>query len=106
MLNRPSTAIERNTSESRYDLLVDGELAGFARYHLEGERVVLFDTKIAPTHRGEGLGQQLAQAVLEDIRARGILVEPQCEFIAAYIHEHPEHHDLVAAATSKDRTAA
>jgi uncharacterized protein len=102
----PKVDIADNVPESRYEIFVGGELAGYARYRLEDERIVLFDTQVDPAHRGEGLGGQLAGAVLEDIQADGRLVEPQCEFIASYIRRHPEHHELVAPTTSSDRTAA
>lgn len=88
--------IRDTPSESRYEIRVAGELAGFSRDRLVDDRVVLYDTQIDPTHRGRGLGQALAKAALEDVRAQGRALEPRCEFIAAYVREHPEHHDLVA----------
>ena len=106
MPEMPKVEIADNAEERRYEIFVGGELAGYARYRLEGGRLVLFDTQVDPAHRGEGLGGRLAGAVLEDIEAAGRLVQPQCEFIASYIRRHPEHQDLVAPTTPRDRTAA
>jgi predicted GNAT family acetyltransferase len=106
MPNQARPEVTDNESESRYEIHVDGELAGFARYQLAGDRIVLPDTQIDPAFRGRGLGQVLAKAALEDVRAQGRTVEPRCEFIAAYIREHPEHHDLIASAAREDRSAA
>lgn len=96
MSSRPDTEVRNNTAESRYEIFAGGKLAGFSKYLLEDDRVVLFDTQVDPARRGAGLGQQLAQTALEDVRKQRKVVEPRCEFIAKYIREHPEHHDLVA----------
>ena len=34
-------------------------------------------------------------AVLGDVRARGLKIEPVCPFVADYLERHPEHADLV-----------
>jgi predicted GNAT family acetyltransferase len=44
-----------------------------------------------------GLGTRLARGALEDARARGVVVEPYCPFIAHFIERHlDEYRDLVA----------
>ena len=89
--------VRRNDANSRYELLVDGELAGVADFHLQGEAVVLPHTEIDPRRRGQGLGAILVQGVLEDVRHAGRTVIPSCWYVAQYIDEHPEQRDLLAA---------
>jgi predicted GNAT family acetyltransferase len=101
MPNRARTDVTDNHAESRYEIRVDGELAGFARYRVDGDRQVFLDTQVDPLHRGKGLGQRLAGAALQDVRANGRTVEARCEFIADYIREHPEHLDLVACSSDQ-----
>jgi uncharacterized protein len=49
-----------------------------------------------PSHlRGRGIGSVLARGVLQDIRAKGWKVIPRCGFLAAFIRENPEFHDLL-----------
>jgi predicted GNAT family acetyltransferase len=91
-----------NRTKSRYEIRVDGELAGFVKYRDEGDRQVFLETQVDPLHRGEGLGQQLAEASLRGARAQGRKVEPRCEFIADYIGRHPQHRDLLAGSSDKD----
>lgn len=89
MPNRPSTEVSDNPSAHRYEIHVDGELAGYASYRRDDEHVVFFDTQIEPAHRGKGLGQELVQVALEGARIRNKSVEARCPFIARYLREHP-----------------
>ena len=38
-------AVHDNPSELRYELLVDGQLAGFAQYRLSNDRITMFHTE-------------------------------------------------------------
>ena len=90
------TAVRNNTDESRYELLVDGEeVAGFVEYRDKGDDVELTHTEIDPSHEGEGLGSQLARAVLDNLRTQGSTVIPSCRFINGYMKKHPEYAELV-----------
>jgi predicted GNAT family acetyltransferase len=102
MAGRGHITVKDNPAECRYEIRVEGELAGFAKYRVEGHRLVFFDTQVDPAHRGEGLGRQLAEAALKSTRDREMLVEARCEFIADYIREHPEHLDLLARSSDQD----
>jgi predicted GNAT family acetyltransferase len=89
--------VRRNDANSRYELLVDGELAGTADFRLDEDRVVLPHTVIDQRRRGEGLGAILVQGALDDIRHAGRTVVPTCWYVAQYIDEHPDERDLLAA---------
>ena len=92
-----STTVQDNPQESRYDLLVDGRLAGFARYRLAGERITMYHTEVEPEFEGRGLADELAHVALDDVRRRGLVLVPLCPFVAAYIRRHPDDYlDLVA----------
>ena len=92
----PAGEVQRNAAQSRYEIHVDGTLAGFAAYREEAGRVYLTHTEVQPAYAGQGLGSRLAAQALEDIRSRGLKVVPQCTFVAAFIRRHPEYRDLVA----------
>ena len=89
-----STEVINNETEQRYELHVDGALAGFARYRLRPDAVVFTHTEIFDAYEGQGLGGKLARAALDDVRSRGARVRPQCPFIAAWIDRHPDYQDL------------
>ncbi|HWE58033.1 MAG TPA: GNAT family N-acetyltransferase [Acidimicrobiales bacterium] len=90
-------SVRDNPQSSRYELVVDGEVAGIADYTLEGDRLVIPHTEIDARRRGRGLGAVMVQGVLEDVRASGRTVVPLCWYVAQYIDEHPEFGDLVAS---------
>ncbi|MBA2638161.1 MAG: N-acetyltransferase [Solirubrobacterales bacterium] len=89
------TTVRDNPDENRYELHVDGELAGFARYRRQDGVVNLFHTEVDGAHEGTGVGGRLARETLDDLRARGEAVRPDCPFIAGWIEHHPEYRDLV-----------
>ena len=84
-----------NPAELRYELEVDGVLAGIVRYRTEPGVVVLVHTDVDPAFEGRGLGGRLVSGALDDIRDRGLRVVPLCPFAAAYIRRHPEYVDLI-----------
>jgi predicted GNAT family acetyltransferase len=83
--------------ELRYEIEVDGELAGFLLYRREPGVLALVHTDVDPKWEGKGVGAALVQGALDDVRARGLKVRPYCPFVAAYIRRHPDYQDLVAA---------
>jgi predicted GNAT family acetyltransferase len=86
-----------NVAAGRFELLVDGEAAGFAEYRLTGRAVAFTHTVIESDFEGRGLGSVLARAALEASRQAGREVRPYCPFIRRYIQRHPTYIELVAA---------
>jgi predicted GNAT family acetyltransferase len=89
--------IRDQPERSRYEITLDGRLAGVAVYDLGGAdgEITLVHTEVDPAFAGKGLGSRLAKHVLDDIRARGLRVRPKCPFMARYIRSHPAYQDLV-----------
>src|SRR3546814_14458793 len=88
------TQVRDVAERSRYELLVDGEVAGFAEYRSEGEHVVFPHTVIDPQRRGQGLGAILVRGALDAVRPSGHKVVPSCWYVAQVIAENPEYADL------------
>jgi predicted GNAT family acetyltransferase len=84
-----------NPAELRYELHVDGELAGIIRYRRQPGAIVLVHTDVDRRFDGHGLGTRLVQGALDDLRARGLAVVPLCPFVADFIDRYPEYRDLV-----------
>ncbi len=90
-----STEITDNAGKSRYEIRLDGELAGFAEYE-RGEGAVIFThTEVDSAFEGKGVGGSLARGALDDVRAKGLSVVPLCPFIKKWIGKHPDYRDLV-----------
>jgi uncharacterized protein len=88
--------ITDNAELERYEAHLGDELAGFSTYRLRPDKIVFVHTEVMPRYEGRGIGAGLAKFVLDDARARGLLIVPLCPFIAAYIKRHPAYADLVA----------
>jgi predicted GNAT family acetyltransferase len=91
-----------NPAAFRYELHVDGKLAGFVSYQLRGEVISLVHTEVEPAFQGEHLATHLARYTLDDARKRGLAVLPSCPYINSWIKKHPEYTDLVP----RDRRAS
>jgi uncharacterized protein len=91
----PALEMADNPDDDRYEVRLDGEVVGRADYRLDGQRVVIAHTYIHPAHRGQGLGAQMVQYALDDIRRRGLDLVPACPFVSDYVAQHPEYADLI-----------
>ena len=86
-----------NPEANRFEIDLDGTVAGFAEYTRSGSTVSLTHTVIDSSVEGRGLGSILAGGALDAARADGLSVLPFCSFIRGYIQRHPEYLDLVPA---------
>ena len=84
-----------NPEESRFELVDDGRLLGWADYRPAGASVIVAHTEVLRGHSGEGLASALLRGALDAIRERGATVIPTCPFAAAFIRRHPEYVALV-----------
>ncbi|RUL91330.1 N-acetyltransferase [Verrucosispora sp. FIM060022] len=94
-----SMLVEENAAKHRYEILVDDALAGFTAYLPRGEALVFTHTEVDPAFQGMGVGSALMRGTLEQLRAQGQRIVPQCPFMAAFIKRHPEYADLVTSLT-------
>ena len=79
-----------NPDRSRFELRIDGELAGWLDYRPAGESVILAHTEVVKEHEHQGRGGELVLAALQAVRAGGKTAIPTCPFAAAYVERHPE----------------
>ena len=84
-----------NPDQSRYEIRVDGEIAGFVQYHLRDGVIALIHTQTDDRFRGHGLAGQLVQSTLDAARERHLSVLPYCPYVRRWIEEHPAYADLV-----------
>ena len=91
--------VTRNDEQQRYEIRVDGELAGFTLFHPDrvDEDVLVFPhTEIDDRFAGQGLAKQLIAAALDDVRGRNLRIVPQCPFVRGFVEKNPGYADLVA----------
>ncbi|HKH05701.1 MAG TPA: GNAT family N-acetyltransferase [Acidimicrobiales bacterium] len=89
--------VRHNAERSRYEIHVDGELAGIADYRADGPVLTFPHTVVDGHRRGQGLGAELVRGALDDVRRAGKTVVPSCWYVAQFIDENPDYRDLLAA---------
>lgn len=86
----------------RYEIRVDGRLAGFVKYRLQPSSIELVHTEINDEFEGRGLGSRLISFALDNARERGLAVLPICPFVNDYIQRHHQYVDLVPEQRRQD----
>jgi len=89
------TSVRHAPERNRYEYLVDGEPLAVAEYRRDGDVLVLHHTYTDPGHRGRGFAGRVVAGALDDVRAHGLHVDPQCWFVAEFVAAHPEYSDLL-----------
>lgn len=89
------TTVTENPERHRYEIYVDGELAGFTMFTLDGDVAIMPHTKIDPEYEGHGLATRLIGAALADLREREVTVVARCPFVREFLEKHPEYQDVV-----------
>ena len=93
--DEPEYVVRNNPAEFRYEILREGDPLGFIQYWISGDRIGLVHTELLSSAQGQGVGSRLVAGALDDIRARGLRVIPQCPFVVAYLRRHPQQRDLI-----------
>ncbi|WP_113704810.1 GNAT family N-acetyltransferase [Nonomuraea lactucae] len=84
---------------SRFEVRLDGEVAGFAEYRLLPSKIVFTHAEVLPEHQGRGLAGRLVKHALDASREAGLRVVPLCPYVASWIKRHSDYHDLVDEST-------
>ncbi|MBO0853320.1 MAG: N-acetyltransferase [Nocardia sp.] len=98
----PSDAVTfaHNTAAPRYEIYIDGTLAGYADYTetIESDKRIrdINHTLTFPEFRGRGVAAQVVEYALADCRVGGFAVIPTCWYVEKYIGDHREYADLIA----------
>lgn len=87
--------VTRNDAEGRYEIAVDGELAGFTVFVDRGPQRIFPHTELDDRFSGRGLSSILVRDALADTRAAGQRVVPVCPLVARWVSKHPEVDDIV-----------
>ena len=86
----------------RFEVTVDGELAGFLVYRSRKGLLALIHTEVEDRFEGRGLGGRLARFALDQARDQDLAVLPFCPFVNEWMKRHTEYVDLVPAAYRVD----
>ncbi|MDP1532156.1 MAG: GNAT family N-acetyltransferase [Rubrivivax sp.] len=85
--------ITRNPAASRFEAVVDGQLA-VCDYRRQGNLIDMTHTGVPRALEGRGIAAALVAATLDWARAQGLRVRPSCSYVAVYMLRHPDTLDL------------
>lgn len=72
-----------------------GDAVAFTEYRLQPDGILFPHTEVPAAFEGRGVGGALVRAGMAFAREKGLLVKPECPFVAGYLRRHHEYDDLV-----------
>ncbi|MEO6122835.1 MAG: GNAT family N-acetyltransferase [Ilumatobacteraceae bacterium] len=93
------THIIHQRDENRYDIFLGSARGAYAEYELADGVMTMTHTVTDPQQRGQGLAGLVVGRALDDAKAAGLTVVPQCWYVAQFIERHPEYATLLRSAT-------
>lgn len=87
--------VKNNREQNRFEIDLGGGKLAVAEYRLRNQVYIFTHTEVPPEFGGLGIGNRLAKAALESVRAAGFRVLPLCPFIKGYIARHADYQPLV-----------
>jgi predicted GNAT family acetyltransferase len=105
VLDGPVRSLTIDRTADRFEIR-DGEDVAILTFRIKGSAMSILHTEVPSSLRGQGLGEALAEAALDDVGKRGMTVKPYCPFVARYIEHHPEYRALIDPAFAPAPTGA
>lgn len=84
-----------NVDEKQYEFHVGKNVPKIEYIITNNGEIYLTHTEVPISLEGQGIGSQLAEAVLKDIEQKNLRLIPLCPFVAGYIKKHPEWKRIV-----------
>ena len=94
-----SADVTDNPEAKRFEIHVDGDLAGVMEYIPLPGKIIATHTEVYPEFEGKGVGSTLVAEALGQLRADSRKIQPLCPYVAAYLRRHPDYDDVVDATT-------
>ncbi|MFG1667737.1 GNAT family N-acetyltransferase [Streptomyces sp. Y7] len=92
-------SVQRVVAAHQYEILVDGRRGGLTAYRDRGDQRVFFHTEVDDAFAGQGLGTELVQGALADVRESGKRIVPVCPYVAKFLKRHEEFADITDPVT-------
>ena len=100
-----STTVTRQSSPDRFEIAVDGAVAGFTEFVDRGERRIFPHTEIGEEFGGQGLAGTVVEEALRATREEGLTIVAVCPYVKKWLGKHPEYDDVTANPTPEDLAA-
>jgi len=83
-----------NKDENKYEFHIDDYIA-YITYDNQDGVLHLTHTIVPDALAGKGLAKKLTIAVMEEIEAQGLKMQPQCSYIVAFVEKNPDYARLL-----------
>ncbi|WP_327095002.1 N-acetyltransferase [Nocardia vinacea] len=90
-----STEVRNNFALERFEIYVDGAIAGYAEYQDTAAERAFIHTEIDSEYEGRGCGRVLVQAALNASRQEGFGILPMCPMVRHVVESRPEYIAMV-----------
>ncbi|WP_417309359.1 GNAT family N-acetyltransferase [Devosia sp.] len=91
----PEIQTEEFNRRGRYFIPFEDGSEAELTYSRPNTNVIVADhTGVPPQHRNRNIALQLVLRAVEDARAGGYQIVPQCSYVEAQFRRHPEWQDL------------
>jgi predicted GNAT family acetyltransferase len=88
--------LQHEPDESRYTLIIDGQLIAVADYRLNGDQISFNHTYTQPSHRGQGYANEVVSFAMDDVETTTDLrVIPMCWYVSKWFDDNPSRSALL-----------
>lgn len=93
-MSESAVTVTREEAPDRFEIRVDGAVAGFTQFlEVESQRI-FFHTEIGEEFGGQGLAGKLVKQALEQTRADGKRIVPVCPYVKGYLQKNSGSEDI------------
>ncbi|WP_109472860.1 GNAT family N-acetyltransferase [Ornithinimicrobium cavernae] len=82
--------VRRQSDPERFEISVDGTVAGFTEFVDHDGSRIFFHTEVSPEFGGQGLAGQVVRQALESTRDEGLRIVAVCPYVKKYVETHQE----------------
>lgn len=87
--------VKHNTEETRFEIWVGDEMAGFTQYRPRPELRAFMHTEVKDEFGGRGLAMQVIRQALDSTKADGLALLPYCPAVRKFLTKNPEYIEMV-----------
>ncbi|NUP26069.1 MAG: N-acetyltransferase [Nocardia sp.] len=89
------TEVRNNTALERFEITVDGAVAGYTEYQDTGGERAFVHTEVDPRFDGRGYARVLVEGALNATHREGLGALPMCRQVQQFIETHPPYLSMV-----------
>jgi uncharacterized protein len=87
----PEVSVRKSAERSRYEAVVDGDVAGYADISEDADSVTFPHVEVLSKWRGRGIASTVVRQAFDEVIASGKTITPLCPFAVGFVKRHPEY---------------